>query len=399
MIAHTDAQFQSSPATTSSPRNAGIRTLQLGMNWFPEKPGGLDRYYHDLLNHFPEAGVKARGLVCGSPGVEEDSLGTVRAATNFQTSLPGRMLAFRHALINDLCDFHPHVIGGHFALYTWPVLGRIKNLPLVQHFHGPWYSESKWEGCSRLNCWARYHIERAVYRRADQLITLSEVFKTVLLNDFGIPESRVKVIPGGVDCRRFDVPHTRWDARDQLGWPQDRPIVFSVRRLTARMGLENLIEAAIAVRDEQPDALFLIAGSGKLRDELQAQIESLNLQNNVRLLGYVLDEQLPLCYRAANLTIVPSTALEGFGLVAVESLAAGTPALVTPVGGLREIIQPFRESLLLRGSSPADLAESLIHALANLNRLPDAEVCKDYADKYDWSVATKAIRGVLSSVI
>ena len=281
------------------------------------------------------------------------------------------MLAFRHALIQEICEFSPHVIGGHFALYTWPALGRMKNLPLVQHFHGPWYSESKIQGCSRLNCWARYKLERSVYNRADALITLSEVFKNVLLTDFKIHESRVKVIPGGVDCGRFDIPQSKVAARHLLDWPQDRPIVFSVRRLTPRMGLENLLLAINAVKTDQPDALFLIAGTGPLRATLEQQINNLHLQDHVRLLGYLPDDKLPLAYRAADFSVVPSTALEGFGLVAVESLAAGTPALVSPVGGLREVIQPFSDALLLRSSSVGDITQGLIRCLTNLSKVTE----------------------------
>lgn len=399
MIAHTDTQFQSSPATGFSPRGTGIRTLQLGINWFPEKAGGLERYYHDLLSHFPEAGVRARGLVCGSTAVAEGSRGKVRAVRPITSRLPARLLAFRHEAIRDCCDFRPHVIGGHFALYTWPVLGRIRHLPLVQHFHGPWCSEARMEGAGRWGCYARYRIERAVYRRADKLITLSEVFKNILLTEFGISESRVKVIPGGVNCSRFDIPQSRAEARQQLGWPEDRPIVLTVRRLTRRMGIENLIQAAADVRKERSDALFLIAGQGPLREPLQARIDALGLAEHVRLLGYVPDQNLPLAYRAADLTVVPSIALEGFGLVAVESLAAGTLALVTPVGGMREVIRPFNEDLLLRSSSVADLTEGLLRTLGGRCRLPDAEDCKEYASRYDWSVVTGAVRDVLASVI
>jgi glycosyltransferase involved in cell wall biosynthesis len=399
MIAHTDTQFHPAPATGFSQRGGAIRTLQLGMNWFPERPGGLDRYYHDLMHHFPDAGVRAHGLVCGSSRVSEDSQGFVQAVAPIGSRLPSRMLAFRHGLIRQRCDFNPHVIGGHFALYTWPVLGRMKNIPLVQHFHGPWFSESRLEGVPRWNCWARYRIERAVYRRADALITLSEVFKNMLLSDFGINESRVKVIPGGVQCNRFDVSQSREQARTLMGWSKDRSIVLAVRRLTRRMGLEHLIQAAEVVKKEQPDVLFLIAGSGPLRSELQRRIDESKLADHVQLLGYVPDEKLPLAYRAADFTVVPSIALEGFGLVAVESLAAGTPALVTPVGGLLEVIRPFCRDLLLRGSSAADLTEGLLQTLANLQRLPRADECKAYARRYDWSGVTAAIGNVLSCVL
>ena len=58
----------------------------------------------------------------------------------------------------------------------------------------------------------------------------------------------------------------------------------------------------------------------------------------MRLLGFVAEEDLPWLYRACDISIVPSVALEGFGLPTIESLAAGTPVLVTPIGGLPETV-------------------------------------------------------------
>ena len=104
------------------------------------------------------------------------------------------------------------------------------------------------------------------------------------------------------------------------------------------MGLENLVDAMVRVHAEVPDALCVVVGRGKLRDQLVARIARKNLQSHVQLLGFVPDEQLPFLYRAADLTVMPSLSLEGFGLSAVESLAAGTPVLVTPVGGLPEVV-------------------------------------------------------------
>ena len=72
--------------------------------------------------------------------------------------------------------------------------------------------------------------------------------------------------------------------------------------------------------------------------------------------------QLPLAYRAADLTVVPTVALEGFGLIAVESLAAGTPVLVTPVGGLPEVVAALSPALVLAATGSAPLADAVIRA-------------------------------------
>ena len=123
-----------------------------------------------------------------------------------------------------------------------------------------------------------------------------------------------------------DIPETRDEARQILGWPRNRPIVLAVRRLTRRMGLVELIAAAQIIRRRVPDVLILIAGRGILAGELEAQIRAADMQDHVQMLGFLPDSKLPLAYRAADITVVPSLALEGFGLSAAESLAAGTPA-------------------------------------------------------------------------
>ncbi|MFL5516929.1 MAG: glycosyltransferase, partial [Gemmatimonadales bacterium] len=99
---------------------------------------------------------------------------------------------------------------------------------------------------------------------------------------------------------------------------------------------------------------------------------------HVRLLGRLSDAQLPLAYRAADMTVVPTVALEGFGLIAVESLAAGTPVLVTPVGGLPEVVAALSPALVLEGTGSAPLADGVLRALGGDLALPSADACREY---------------------
>jgi len=273
-------------------------------------------------------------------------------------------------------------------------------MPTVVHFHGPWAAESAAEGESAVKTRLKALVEHCVYFTGQRFIVLSEAFRDVLCGRYGISEDRVRIVPGGVDADRFDVDASPFAARDRLGWPTDRPIILSVRRLARRMGLSNLIDAMESVVDHHPDALLLIAGKGPLREELEARIQSKTLGQHIRLLGFVPDEDLPYAYRAANLSIVPTVKHEGFGLITIESLAAGTPVLVTPVGGLPETVRALDEDLILPDASTDALREALISALSGTFDLPDAERCQQYArSRFDWPVIARQVRDVYEEVV
>jgi glycosyltransferase involved in cell wall biosynthesis len=125
--------------------------------------------------------------------------------------------------------------------------------------------------------------------------------------------------------------------------------------------------------------LLYIGGEGPQRCALEKQVAEENLREHVRFAGFIPSQLLPLAYRAADINVVPSKALEGFGLSAAEALAAGTPSMVTPVGGLPEVVAPLSQSLVFRSSSAADIAEGLTQALSGAITLPDQESCRIYA--------------------
>ena len=115
----------------------------------------------------------------------------------------------------------------------------------------------------------------------------------------------------------------------------------------------------------------------------------------MRFLGFGADQELPAAYRAADLTVVPSVAAEGFGLIVVESLADGTPVLVTPVGGLPEVVRELSPEMVLPATGACSLAEGLTTALAGELALPDSEAARTYARaRYDWPVVAACVRDV-----
>ncbi|MFM2311614.1 MAG: hypothetical protein RLZZ04_890 [Cyanobacteriota bacterium] len=377
-----------------------MKTIQIGLEWFPEGGGGLDRYYYDCCQYLPQADIQVTGLLAGSDKVNQDSNGLVIAFASPKDSLIQRWFKMSQAFHQTLSASQYDLIVSHFALYTFPILNQLLNLPLVIHFHGPWALESDVETPKPVAIWVKKQIEKSVYRRSSQFIVLSQTFRDILHKEYQVPLEKISVIPGGVDIDRFNISLSPAEARGQLNWHTDRPIIFCIRRLAKRMGLENLIAAMTQVRDRYPDILLYIAGKGSLADALQTQINELELIDNVKLLGYIPDEQLPFCYRAANFSVVPTVALEGFGLIVVESLAAGTPVLGTPIGGIPEILRPFSADLVFEGYQPDQLAQGIIEALSGDRILPNSQACLDYAQtNYNWHKIAQEIKLVYQSVL
>jgi glycosyltransferase involved in cell wall biosynthesis len=382
------------------PREAHLRVLQLGMGWFTEAPGGLTRYYSHLLASLGRMDTSIRGLVVGSSAVDQESNEMVQAFASPVDSLMNRWRGVSSCVRRTIVQFEPDLVVSHFALYAARVVRQFRRLPYVVHFHGPWAMESLQEGAGKMSTVFRGRLERYVYHSADACICLSDAFRRILVGCYRVPEDRVTVIPGGVATERFRPRMSRRTAREELGWPTDRPILLSVRRLVNRMGLEELIRAMDAIRRKHPEVLLLLAGQGPLAERLQQRVQELELQEHVKLLGFLPDYRLPMALRAADFTVIPSAALEGFGLSAAESLAAGTPPLVTPVGGLPEVVRDLEPALVVDGSSAEDMASGISDSLSGRRRCPTDEECRDFAaTRYDWSVIARRVREVYAETV
>lgn len=377
-----------------------LRTLQVGMEWFGEKPGGLNRVFSEIVNRLPAHGVDVSALVAGTESVAQATGGVMVGVAPHTAPLWRRMRRLHEAAAERL-RADPHaVVVAHFALYAAPLLGllRDRRRTFVFHFQGPWAQETYAEKVRSASLLVKARIERAVYRRADACIVLSGAFGRILNESFGVTWERIHIIPGGVDCARFDVRESRAECRVRLGWPVDRPIVLAVRRLTHRMGIDRLIAALSVLRARVPNVLVLIAGQGPIGEELRTQVRRAQLDEYCRFVGFISEDDLPFAYRAADLTVVPSVSLEGYGLIVPESLAAGTPVLVTPVGGLPETVDGLSDVLVLPDASAASIAQGLGDALTGAMPMPTADECRAYARRRnDWPVIVEQVRRVYAA--
>ncbi len=123
-----------------------------------------------------------------------------------------------------------------------------------------------------------------------------------------------------------------------------------------------------------------------MESQLKRLAKSLHLRMYVTFTGYIDEEKLPLYYQAADVFVLPTKDLEGFGLVTIEALACGTPVLATPVGANLEILGKFDKNLLFRGVDAQSMAKRILEFMSSHkanNGL--SEKCRQFAvQNYSW---------------
>jgi glycosyltransferase involved in cell wall biosynthesis len=229
------------------------------------------------------------------------------------------------------------------------------------------------------------HIERGCLARSQHVTAFSEFTKDLLSQVHGERLARkVTVVPGWVDLNRFTIVADRRTAKLQLDWPTDRPVLFTLRRLVPRMGIDRLLRATKILLDRGLDFHLMIGGAGPLRESLGTLASDLDLTGRVRFLGYVPDLHLPLMYGACDAFVLPSAALECFGLIAIEALACGRPVLASPLAAIPEILNRFEPRWMARSASENAIADLLADfLLGKLPIHPCEELRAVVADRYD----------------
>jgi glycosyltransferase involved in cell wall biosynthesis len=361
-----------------------VKVLMVGLGTFEQMTGGSARYMSGLRDILVSLGhdvrVRTASTVVGSPGYVEVGLrGQVkRSLQRLLIHLPGSALA--------VVRFRPDVVNSHFALDGLGAVAtaRLLRIPVVVNFQGPWSGEalaSGRRGRFPLSSRFRHWLEGWVYRRASICIVLSRAFGEILTGDFGVKSERVRVIPAGFDPAPFENV-SKAAGRERLALDDD-PTAVSVRRLVPRMGIDIAIRA-IARLPREKVSKYLVAGSGPERESLESLAAEAGIADRVVFLGRVSDEDLPWLYAAADFSIVPTRELEGFGYVALESLAAGTPVIATSNGGLVDLVGGL-EPRWLTEATPDAVAAAMLNLVDRRSEFADAAACRAYAADFTWA--------------
>lgn len=388
-----------------------MNVLSTGMGWIDIQYGGLNRYFADYANAMKEQGHSELGFIVGPKGARLATDLNIKNVTYDReaTHYLHRMRLVKKHTHQAITSFQPDVFNPHFAFYTTMVTRRVipPHVPIVTHFHGPWAMETEVQQTSgaissirETKFWLKKQVEQLTYRRSDSFIVLSEYFRDILMNDYGIDNSKIHIIPGAVDHNRFHPHPDREELRLQLGLSPDQPVLFCIRRLVRRMGIDRLIHAMADVIGIHPDVQLFIGGDGPMRAEYEELIRQLGLSANVKLLGRISNEELVQYYQAADISVVPTLTLEGFGLITVESLACGTPVLGTPYGGTKEILQGISDDLMFEDATSEAIGKKIIDVMNHDSFLPSRKACREHVlNRYTWSRVAESVTEVFEEEV
>jgi len=389
------------------------RILILSWEYPPLIEGGLARHVRKLSEALVELGIEVHVLTRGgedSPA--EETAGGVAVHRIREPSHPkdlGEFVAWVERMNSDMLAagvglgdrFDFDLVHGHDWLVANACdhLARRFGTSLVTTIHATEYG--------RHQGWVNKHpqtyihgVERWITNRSQRVITCSAFMRDQVADIFGIAESRITVIPNGIDPGDLPRPDVAEMARlrAEFAAPEER-LVLLIGRLVYEKGFQLALEAMPAVIEAVPGTRFLVAGSGTHEEELKAQAEELELMGHGTFLGWIGDDVLHTLYGIADLTVVPSI-YEPFGLVALEAMASGCPCIVADTGGLREVVPEEGAGLRFAARDPEALAEVAIRVLSDpaLEARLIAEA-KEHVLRFDWADVAAQTAAVYADLV
>jgi phosphatidylinositol alpha-1,6-mannosyltransferase len=362
---------------------------------FPPKTGGSGRWFWEVYSRLPRdeyyiaAGEDPRQA-------EFDTTHDLRLSrvplslTQWGVKSLAALAGYRRALraLRPLLDRHG-ITRLHCArclpegaMARWIKLRR--GVPYICYVHGEEITNA---AESRELRW----ILRRVMRGADFLVANSSNTRRLLLADWGLPESSVRLLHPGVDTRRFRPARRDPAVRARLGW-DTRPVVLTVGRLQKRKGHDVFLDALTTIRRTVPDVLYAVVGEGEELPALRTKVTSLGLENAVQFLGGLRDEALIECYQQCDLFVLPNRTvgrdIEGFGIVLLEAQACGKPVIAGASGGTAETMRIPETGRVVSCDGPEEVAVLVAELLRDRDRREAmGRAGRQWVvDNFDWEV-------------
>lgn len=210
--------------------------------------------------------------------------------------------------------------------------------------------------------WKRFWTKR-ILNKASHIVVNSkatgELLRTIFsdLYNFEIEHPRIKPLPKADE-----------NPKETYGL-DNKKVILSLGRLVQRKGQEKILKLMPRILQEAPEAVFVIAGDGPKREELEAMARVLGIEDKVKFLGWVKDSELPNIYKMCDVFVMPvlpsKDNWEGFGIVCLEAAYFCRPCVVSNVGGLPEAVEDNRTGFVVRDDE--ELGTRIIELLKDEN--------------------------------
>ena len=353
------------------------------VNWNDrENPqaGGAEIHLHELFGRIAKSGHDVRLIASGwsgcAPRAVVDGIQVTRIGGRHSFAVRGRG-AVRCALRAGSFDVVVEDIN-KVPLFL-PTLTALPFVAMVPHLFGTTaFAEASVPLAAVV--WAAERPIPWVYRKAG-FHAISESTRDDLVRR-GIPSERIVVIHPGVDARHY--------SPDPATPRAARPTFLYLGRLKRYKGVEFAFRAVAAARQARSDITLDICGQGDDRARLEALATTLGLEDAVRFLGFVAEEEKCRLLRQAWAVVFPSPK-EGWGITNVEAAACGTPALASDSPGLRESVRHGVTGYLVPHGDARALADRML-ALAGDPALVErlGRAARSFAEGLSWDAAARA---------
>ncbi|MFC2052631.1 glycosyltransferase, partial [Chloroflexota bacterium] len=290
-------------------------------------------------------------------------------------------------------DLKYDLVFSHYWLSGWvgEYLQRWWNVPHITMFHTLGATKNT-IGIGQDEPELRIKTEKDLAGNCHHIIAPTEREKDELILHYGASPARIGVVPCGVNLELFQ-PVDKEMARQQLGLTDDKIVLFA-GRIEPLKGIGHLLKAMSYLRNGRGPRLVIIGGdedSQREMEQLQKLSCDFHIQDSVTFLGLIKHEQMPYFYSAANVCVVPSY-YESFGLVALESLACGTPVVATDVGNLKSVIRQGETGYVVTDNTPHHLADKIALLLSRPS--PDSKpalLIRASVSRFSWANIAEAI--------
>jgi glycogen(starch) synthase len=358
-----------------------MRILLAPATYYP-KVGGVEEVARQLARELRRRGHAVEVLTNRWRGVGTRAVVEEVDVRYVPFVLPGPSLAERRrflaggprasaVLLARLRSFRPDVVhviaAGPIAAYLVALRRLVRARVVVTSQGEVGIASDRIFHRSRALRWAM----RRVLAEADAVTACSQFVLDELRSEFGVSAPQT-VIPNGVDPAELAVP------------PADEGrYVFAAGRLAVQKGFDVLLQAFAGAGDDLAQHRLLVAGEGRERERLEGLASQLGLPGRVEWLGAADRRRLAELLGGAEVVVVPSRQ-EPFGIILLEALAAGKPAIASRVGGIPEFADGA--ALLVPPEDPAELAAALVRVVRDPElRASLAEAGRARAAEYTWS--------------
>ena len=321
--------------------------IELGRNLY----GGAKQVFY-LIKGLYEKGIK--NILLSPKGSEISKVAAPFLYKNYELSYLGDIdISFLFKLILILKKTRPDIVHIHSrrGADVWGSIGAfISKIPCVitRRVDNPEYS-----------LWAK--IKYSFY---DKIVVISLGIKKVLIKE-GIDPKKIVHIPSGIDFDTYQKKCNKdWFLKEFGLGEQDIPIGM-IAQFIPRKGHRVLLEAALQVVKQEPNAKFLLFGKGPIEAQIRSQVLELGIEKNIIFAGFRddLDKIFPCLYM-----VVHPALMEGLGVSLLQAQAAGIPVVATSVGGIPEIIKNGFNGYLVSPNDPYELAHKILDLIRDKSK-------------------------------